>query len=129
MVQDRIMNRHGMHNLIWIFNTGGDADLTAAQRTAFYPGADRIDIGGIDLYFMNFRTGTRADQWSSCTNYKCFYDQMAQVCPGKMLALCEGEAMPNPQLMMDNNPNMARWLYTISWWAKDEESWNCTDTP
>jgi hypothetical protein len=66
---------------------------------------------------------------NSAQTYRTYYDQMARVCPGKMLALCEGEAMPSPQKMQANDPAFPRWLYTISWWAGSETSWNCTTTP
>ncbi|MBD3267929.1 hypothetical protein GF373_14785 [bacterium] len=39
---------------------------------------------------------------------------MTKVTPNKMLALCECEATPNPEIMQKEGP---RWLYSLPWWG------------
>ena len=46
--------------------------------------------------------------------YQKAFDIMRQVTPNKMLALCEGEAIPNPDLMAAAGP---KWLYCLPWWG------------
>lgn len=38
---------------------------------------------------------------------------MEQVAPGKMIALCECEAIPNPDKITADGP---KWLYCLPWW-------------
>ncbi len=44
---DRLVNYHGLNNLIWIWTTEGD-DMS------WYPGDEYVDIVGRDLYNINF---------------------------------------------------------------------------
>lgn len=39
---------------------------------------------------------------------------MEQVAPGKMIALCECEAIPNPDKIAADGP---KWLYCLPWWG------------
>ena len=48
---------------------------------------------------------------------------MQQVSPGKMLALSESGAIPNPDIMAKGGP---KWLYCLPWWAggkHNPEAW------
>jgi mannan endo-1,4-beta-mannosidase len=95
-----------LDNLIWVYSAGV-GKKTAEYRARFYPGADYVDISGIDVYGVEFR---EADP-----KYWEYYNVMSQVSPGKMLACGEGDAIPNPNMMRDGT--LPRWLYALPWWG------------
>jgi len=49
--------------------------------------------------------------------YAKAFEILQQVSPGKMLPLCECEAIPNPDLMAKDGP---KWLYCLPWWGPGE---------
>jgi len=116
-----------LHNLIWVYSAGlkvagmrKDDPLPkqTEHRKRFYPGADYVDIAGIDIY---------ANSWYGWgpyqeDTYPKALQIMSQVCPGKMLALCECGAMPNPGIMAKDGP---RWLYCLAWFVGGR--WNSVD--
>lgn len=95
-----------LDNLIWVYSAGvGKQDVEYRKR--FYPGAAYVDISGIDIYGVDFKT---ADP-----KYGDYYRAMSQVSPGKMLACGECDEIPNPDLMQ--NGTLPKWLYALPWWG------------
>ena len=88
-----------------------EARALLARLESTYPGAAYVDIAGIDIY-PNQPLGLGAPQGDA---YARSFAVMQQVAPGKMLALCECEAMPAPELIAQGGP---RWLYTLPWWGE-----------
>jgi len=107
----RLMYDHFTHvcrldNLIWVYSAGvGKKDVEYRKR--FYPGAAYVDISGIDIYGVDFKTD---DQ-----KYGDYYRAMSQVSPGKMLACGECDAIPDPNLMQKGT--LPKWLYALPWWG------------
>lgn len=67
------------------------------------------------------KTGTH-DYWDATASYKTMWDIMSQVAPGKMHALTECQALPNPAKMASGDPNFAKWLYALPWWANTNDN-------
>jgi len=106
LMYDRITRTRKLDNLIWVYSAGvGKKD--AEYRRRFYPGADYVDISGIDIYGVDFKV---ADQ-----KYWDYWKTMALVSPGKMLACGEGDAIPDPNLMQKGK--LPKWLYALPWWG------------
>lgn len=116
-----LVKERKLHNLIWVYNAGlktgakGKDVEQIEYRKRYYPGAEFVDIAGIDIYpnayfgWGNFREEAYPKAW----------EIMEKVAPGKMLALSEGAAMPNPDIMAKSGP---KWLYCLAWWAGDKNN-------
>jgi len=115
---DHIVNVRQMHNLIWIYCMGeGNVDKkTLDYRKKFYPGAAYTDIVGIDLYHWDYEKGTRTF-WNGTVSYMDMKNIVEQVCPGKMIALTECEAIPNMELTAQGDETFFPWLYALPWYA------------
>lgn len=91
---DRFTRVHGLHNLIWVWNS---------LDPAWYPGDDCVDIVAADLY-------ARAGNYGSC---KCDFDYARALCAdGKMVALSECGANPDPERCVQAG---APWLWQMTW--------------
>jgi len=106
LMYDRFTQKRKLDNLIWVYSAGV-GKKGAEYRKRFYPGADYVDISGIDVYGVDFKT---ADP-----KYWDYYKTMSRVSPGKMLACGEGDAIPNPDLMRQGE--LPKWLYAMPWWG------------
>ncbi len=141
MMFDFLVKERGLHNLIWVYNAGLRPggyvqQVKAAQGTAtiegeiafrkrYYPGDAYVDISGIDIY-PNESAGYGKPSEDA---YQKAFDIMSQVSPGKMLALSECEAIPNPDIMAKDGP---KWLYCLPWWGPGQrhpEEWVKTTYP
>ncbi len=106
MMYNHFTRARKLDNLIWVYSAGvGKKD--AETRRRFYPGDDVVDISGIDIYGVDFKT---ADP-----KYGQYYQTMSQVSPGKMLACGECDAIPDPDLMQRGA--LPKWLYAMPWWG------------
>ena len=121
MTFDHLVKKRKLHNLIWVYNAalktaqpGKDVELID-YRKRFYPGAAYVDIAGIDIY-ANSYFGWAAPQEDA---YQKAFDIMTRVAPGKMLAMSECGAIPNPDMMAGNRPT---WLYCLPWWADNKNN-------
>ena len=112
MMYDYLVGQRHLHNLIWVYSAGDTKD-TVEYRRRFYPGDRYVDIAGIDIY------SDQVGQDYHTSAYQNYYDLMQQVAPGKMLALCECNSVPNPQVMGAKGP---RWLYCLPWWAPGKDN-------
>lgn len=94
ILQDRLMNYHDLHNLIWSWSTP-EAD--------WYPGHSKVDILGFDSY-----PGSR--------NYsiqKGIFDQLHNIGGGeKIVAMTENGPIPDLNQAMQFD---ARWSWFASW--------------
>jgi mannan endo-1,4-beta-mannosidase len=123
ILQDRIINFQGCHNLIWVYNPGVICNGVSwppyqasenARRKAFYPGDAFCDITGIDLY--DFDPAVRGTYSSTGKRYRDAWNMMKALSPTKMIALCEAEGMPDVQKSF-TDPNYAPWLYCLPWYS------------
>ena len=94
IIFDRMVNFHGLHNLIWVWST---------PEETWYPGNDRVDIIGHDSYPGYFNYG----------NQKYAFDQLFDLTEGeKLIAMTENGPIPDPEACLDQG---APWLYFMSW--------------
>lgn len=123
IMQNRIMNFHGCHNLIWVYNPGGSCNGGSsppfqssenARRKLFYPGDAYCDITGIDLY--DFDPAVRGTLGNTGKTFRDAWNMMKALAPSKMIALCESEGLPNPEKCF-NDPMYAPWLYCLPWFS------------
>ena len=110
-----------LHNLVWVYNAGlktvakGRDPDHVDLRKRFYPGPQYVDISGIDIY-ANAYFGWGPYQE---TAYPKAFRLMEQVSPGKILALSESGAIPNPDIMARDGP---KWLYCLPWFVGGEHN-------
>jgi mannan endo-1,4-beta-mannosidase len=123
IMQERIINFHGVHNLIWVYNPGvicnGGSwppyqNSELPRRKAFYPGDAFCDITGIDLY--DFDPVVRGTYANTGKTYRDAFNMMKAIAPAKMIALCESEGLPDPAKCF-SDPNYAPWLYCLPWFS------------
>jgi len=126
MMFDYFVKDRKLNNLIWVYSAALKAgergkDVAAIEyRKRFYPGAQYVDISGIDIYTNSWFgwADFREDAFGKA------FEIMSEVTPNKMLALCECQGIPNPDIMAKNGP---RWLYCLPWYVGDNEKWNPPD--
>lgn len=106
MMYDYLTHIRKLDNLIWVYSAGA-GNKTLEYRQRFYPGAAYVDISGIDIYNVDFR--------DDIDKYRDYYNIMSQVSPGKMLACCECDAIPNPDKTQQGT--LPKWLYALPWWG------------
>lgn len=109
VMYDRMVNHHGLNNLIWTWNTGG-----TAREEKWYPGDEYVDLIGYDTYGP-----TPNVAWES------LFDQMLLRHGNKMLAMTENGSIPDPILLQSKG---AAWLYFLTWndMVKDKDKNSCT---
>lgn len=134
ILYDRIQNHHKMNNLIWIWSnsvecTGGSRPpflpSEYARRKLFYPGDEKCDIVGIDLYgFHPIERGTyRAE---TPKTYRDSWNLLKNITSEKMIALTEAEGIPDASKFFDED--YAPWLFALPWFA-DKYTEDKTDYP
>jgi mannan endo-1,4-beta-mannosidase len=113
---DYFTKERKLHNLIWVYASAvrcgkGKEGVTNVEiRKRFYPGANYVAIVGIDVY-PSESVGIGKPQNDT---YATSFNVMKQVAPGKMIALCECDAIPNPDKLAQDGPP---WLYALPWWG------------
>lgn len=94
IMYERLVNHHGLHNLIWVWSW---------DEESWYPGNDRVDIIGYDSYPGYFNYG----------NQKIAFDHLKEFTRGeKLIAMTENGPIPDPDACLDQG---APWLYFMSW--------------
>jgi mannan endo-1,4-beta-mannosidase len=118
---DYFTRERKLHNLIWVYASalrcgkGKEGVTNVEMRKRFYPGANCVDIVGIDVYPSEY-VGIGKPQDDT---YATSFNVMRQVAPGKMIALCECEAIPNPDKLAEDGP---AWLYALPWWGVSKQN-------
>lgn len=94
IIYDRLVNYHGLHNLIWVWST---------PEEDWYPGNQMVDIIGYDSYPGAHNYGAQ----------RYWFDRLHKLTSGKkLIAMSENGAIPDP----DNCFKMeAPWSYFMSW--------------
>jgi mannan endo-1,4-beta-mannosidase len=94
ILYNRLVNYHGIHNLIWQWST---------PEPSWYPGNSKVDMLGYDSYPGAYNYGTQ----------KLIFDQLYTIVNGqKMLALTENGPIPDPDACFTSD---AKWAYFMSW--------------
>jgi len=96
MMFDRLVDFHGLNNLIWVYNTNEVKDNVDPHGT-YFPGDDVVDILATDVYSEGFN--------------QMNYDQLLALAGDKPIAL--GEVGPVPSLeKLEEQP---RWTWFMAW--------------
>lgn len=94
ILYNRLMEYHGLHNLIWVWST---------PEESWYPGNEKVDIIGHDSYPGSYNYG----------NQKYAFDKLFRLTHGeKLIAMTENGPIPDPDACLDQG---APWLYFMSW--------------
>ncbi|HET9487904.1 MAG TPA: glycosyl hydrolase [Chryseosolibacter sp.] len=95
---NRLVNHHGLNNLIWVWTSTGNAGAID-----WYPGNGYVDIIAADIYLP-------AGEYSS---HFTTFDNIASLYGGsKMIALSENGPMPHPDRLFFEN---AAWSWFATW--------------
>ncbi|MBR1888053.1 MAG: hypothetical protein IJ813_06260 [Bacteroidales bacterium] len=85
LLQDRLQNYHGLNNILWVWTVDvADGYLSAAKQ--WYPGNDKVDIVGFDVYADD--NGLRGREYA-------FLDAVTE--GTKMLTVSECGNIPSPE--------------------------------
>lgn len=93
-IYDRMVNHHGLTNLIWVWN---------GQSAAWYPGDAYVDIVSLDIYDGTRNYESQIDAYTATKNYPL------QVKP---VALSENSNIPDPDNIAADG---AWWLWFVVW--------------
>ena len=113
---DRLVNYHGLNNLIWVYTTSA-----SDNAATWYPGNDYVDVLGMDIYPGENQHGS---QYIS-------FNKVREFTGGKkMITLSECGSVPDPAQMMEYGDTWSWFMpwnadYTrsdshngIAWWQK-----------
>ncbi len=120
-LRDKLINEYGINNLIWVWtvqtsDAGELADMAKIREA--YPGDDRVDIVGTDLYEESYSNQT--------TQFNTLYNLVGG---RKIVALTEcGNLLDVDSALADG----ALWSFFMGWYEQDEngpvfKTWNLAD--
>lgn len=98
MLYDRLVNFHGLNNLIWVFNAN-EVSLGVDNYAPYYPGDDVVDILATDVYRTGFDTSN--------------YNKLLKLAGNKPIALGEVGQVPP----LDKLRDQPRWTWFMVWSA------------
>ncbi len=113
---DRLVNYHGLNNLLWVWTTSA-----SANAATWYPGDDYVDILGMDIYPGENQHGSQ---------YIAFNAVREMSAGKKIITLSECGSVPDPALMLQNGDIWSWFMpwngdYTesashngVTWWNK-----------
>lgn len=93
---DRLVNYHGIHNLLWVWN---------GQNAAWYPGDDYVDIVSHDIY-------DNSDNKTYKSQIAIYQQARKYSGETKLVALSENSYIPDPEKIATDG---AWWLYFMVW--------------
>jgi len=100
LMYDRLVNHHGLKNLIWVWTT--DA---AANNLDWYPGDKYVDILGADIYAAD------GDFSSQVLTYNALKEKFGG---RKLITLSENGPVPDPDNLVADG---ARWSWFMPWYG------------
>jgi mannan endo-1,4-beta-mannosidase len=98
LMYDRMVNVHGLNNLIWVWTTD-----VAGDALDWYPGDNYVDIIGMDIYPGDNQHGS---QYFSFNKVKDLFGGR------KLITLSECGSAPDPALMKENGD---MWSWFMPW--------------
>jgi mannan endo-1,4-beta-mannosidase len=105
LLYDRLVNEHGLHNLIWVWN---------GQAAEWYPGDQYVDVVAEDIY----------DRARDYDPQESAYLRARDYAGGnKLVALSETGTLPDPAELLESR---ARWSWFMLWSGDfaNTEKWN-----
>jgi len=98
LLYDRLVNYHGLNNLIWVWTTS-----TSANASTWYPGDNYVDVVGMDIYPGENQHGS---QYIS-------FNKVWEITGGKkIITLSECGSVPDPALMKEYGDT---WSWFMPW--------------
>ncbi len=97
MMYDRYVNRHGLHNLIWVWNTNAPVNKDILAYEECWPGNEYVDVLATDVYGNEYA--------------QSHHDDLVRLAVGKPVALGEVGDMPTPEIL-EKQP---RWSWFMTW--------------
>ncbi len=97
---DRLVNYHGLKNMIWVWTTDVKVD-----NMDWYPGDEYVDILGVDIYAGN---GDFSSQILTFNKVKEDFNGK------KLITLSENGPVPDPDLLV---ADQAGWSWFMTWWG------------
>jgi mannan endo-1,4-beta-mannosidase len=119
MLFDRLVNYHGINNLIWVFNGNETGSSNVETYDNFYPGSNYVDVLATDVYHNNYSDND--------------YQLLLKLADGKPIALGEVGHMPSADIMK----KQPRWAWFMTWseiletgntWQERMDIYNCEQT-
>ena len=117
---DYFTRERKLHNLVWVYSAalrcgkGEEGIENLEMRKRFYPSDQYVDIVGIDVYPSAYiKIGPPQED-----SYVRSFRVMRKLAPTKMVALCECEAIPDPDRIVKDG---AMWLYCLPWWGQGKK--------
>lgn len=95
-LHDRLVQRHGLHNLVWVWNANAPRH-DAGPYADFYPGHDVVDVLAADVYGADYR--------------QSHHDELLDLAAGRPIALGEIGEVPDPDLFAAQ----PRWAWFMIW--------------
>jgi mannan endo-1,4-beta-mannosidase len=96
MLFDRLVNFHGLNNLIWVYDAN-EVKLGVDSYKTYYPGDDVVDILATDVYTEGFSEDN--------------YDELLELAGNKPIALGEVGGFPS----LDIIRSQPRWTWFMVW--------------
>jgi mannan endo-1,4-beta-mannosidase len=96
MLFDRLVNFHGLNNLLWVFNAN-EVKPGVGSYADYYPGDDVVDILATDVYSEGFNREN--------------YDELLELAKDKPIALGEVGAVPSSKILEEQ----PRWVWFMLW--------------
>ena len=116
LLQDTLINKYGIHNLIWEQNLYAWTDASAQ----WYSGDDKVDIVAFDKY--NTQYNRHDGKPSGTPNFDAesgiFYKLNEFVKGNKMVAMAENDSVPSMENLLIEH---AYWLYFCPWYDSEQE--------
>jgi hypothetical protein len=95
-IYDRLVNHHGLDNLIWVWSVDRPGD-NALDFESVYPGDAYVDVVSLDVYGRDFA--------------QSYYDDLVSLARGKPLVLGEVGAPPTLEIL----GRQPRWTMWVVW--------------
>lgn len=93
---ERLVDVHGLDNLVWVWNTNAPRG-DAAAYAGFYPGHDVVDILAADVYGNDYR--------------QSHHDELLALAEGRPIALGEVGVVPTPEILREQ----PEWAWFMIW--------------
>jgi len=101
LLYDRLVNHHGLNNLIWVWTAQYTAGYESEMERA-YPGNETVDVVGVDLY--ENLNDVQADAYAAL---------LALTGGKKLVALSENGPLPDVDI------TSAPWAYFMEWYTNN----------
>ena len=122
LTYDTLVNEHGLHNIIWEWNS-----YNYATSADWYPGDDYVDLIAYDKYnCTNWSTGQAVLEHNVSAISSTFYGIMEKYDSKKMVAMSENDSIPTLENILAEK---AGWLYFCPWYDGGSDNINFLSNP